>query len=101
MNLDPFTFGDSIAAQVLADRLNEINNPNTLSTVSKFIQSNQIAINGIGTIWNSQARASVAIVYREEIHRRLAKSTTIPEKLKSYIANILIGKIKAILDGCV
>ena len=96
MKLDPYTFGNTLPATILVERLEALNSSNAVRGVSQFLQRGNLTIKHLHTIQEPRTKTYLSILLREDIQRKLEKSVTIPESLRSFVANVLITKLKII-----
>lgn len=89
--LDPFTFGNSKAATTLVDILNEIDSEKVTQKVSGFIVRYHSLIKHVEDIKDPTTRSIVGYMFIEKINK---STLEVPDKVKSFMKNVVIGKIK-------
>lgn len=89
--LDPFTFGNSKAATTLVDILNEIDSEKVTQKVSGFIVRYHSLIKHVEDIKDPTTRSIVGYMFIEKINN---STLEVPDKVKSFMKNVVIGKIK-------
>jgi hypothetical protein len=96
LDLDPFTFGDSRAAQALARILNEENNIKYRRSVSRFLTSSNKLINTITQIEDSEAKRYMINIFMDHLK---TINRDWPPKVLSFSKNTLSTKIKKQIFG--
>lgn len=89
--LDAFTFGNSKAAITLVDILNETDNEKITQKVSGFIVRYHQLIKHAQDIKDPTTRSIVGYMFIEKINN---STLEVPDKVKSFMKNVVIGKIK-------
>lgn len=89
--LDPFTFGDSPACVTLAELLNEINEEKTTRKVSRFVVRYHTLIKHVLDIKDPMTKSIIGYMFIDKINK---STVQVPEKVKSFMKNTVIGKIK-------
>lgn len=90
--LDPFTFGNSKAATTLVEILNEIDSEKVTQKVSGFIVRYHSLIKHVADIKDPTTRSIVGYMFIEKINK---STLEVPDRVKSFMKNVVIGKIKA------
>ena len=89
--IDPYTFGNSQAAVTLAEILNEELNEKYREKVSCFISNHNLLIRHIEDIKDLRTRAIVGQMLIEKVN---SSNMILPDKIKSFMKNVVIGNIK-------
>lgn len=89
--LDPFTFGDSTAAMVLAERLMELQNRSLMKRVSSYLEQHNSIVNAVSTIHSRHARHSVLHLIADRVK---SYNPPWPENITTYVKNVATAKIK-------
>lgn len=92
MSLDKHTFGKNKTAIILAEILNEYNSEKYNEKVSRFVARNYILINNIQDIKDLKTRSIVANLLIREVNNT---NMIVPDKIKSFMKNLIIGNIKS------
>jgi adenine-specific DNA methylase len=96
MKLDTYTFGNSHPAFVLVERLEQLNSTKIVRSVSQYLVNGNVAIKALENMEDSSTKIYLCNLLRQDILRKLKTAESIPENLRSFIANILITKLKII-----
>lgn len=89
--LDPFTFGDSNAAMVLAERLTELQNRSLVKRVSSYLEQHNSIVNAVATIESRHARMSVLHLITDRVK---SYNPSWPDNITTYVKNVATMKIK-------
>lgn len=90
-NLDQFTFGNSVAAIVLAKRLNELNNSKLTKSVSSYLEHHNGLVNSVMGVESEHYRTSLLHLIGDHVKQY---SPPWPEAIVTYVKNVATAKIK-------
>lgn len=90
---DPTTWGNHLACQILAEKLNRISDIKLNKRINKFIQDFFLLVRSMKNVEEIQRNTIINILYKHYVER-LKTEKSIPEDLKTYINNILKTKWK-------
>lgn len=90
--LDTHTFGDSRAAEVLADMLTKHNNPHYTRKVSSFLSEHNKMLNQISLMTDPHVRVSFINMLADKV--RQSRISNVPTLVESYTKNVAQRKIK-------
>ena len=92
MQLHPHTFGNSRTAEILVEILNEYGSEKYTEKVSHFVSRNYILINNINDIKDEKTKSIVGQLLIDNVNN---SNMILTDKIKSFMKNLIIGKIKA------
>lgn len=92
MSLDKHTFGKNKTAIILTEILNEYNSEKYNEKVSRFVARNYILINNIQDIKDEKSKLIVGQLLIDSVNNC---NVMLPDKIKSFMKNLIIGNIKS------
>lgn len=96
MKLDTYTFGNSHPALVLVERLEKLDSTKAVHSISRYLVNGNVAIKALENMEDSSTKIYLCNLLRQDILRKLDTAESIPENMRSFVANILITKLKII-----
>lgn len=90
-HLDPFTFGNSKAAVIIVEILNEINNEKITHKVSSFLTRYNTLIRHTQDIKDETSRRIIGYMLIEKINKSILE---VPDRVMSYMKNVAISRVK-------
>lgn len=96
-NLDPFTFGDSLAAQNLSKIINEKSPQKGIKNLMTAISESHKLLNDCDNIINNKSRQRILNLVRKYINSETINKINIDNIFKSHARSLLHAKYKSIL----
>lgn len=91
--LDQFTFGNSKAAIVLAERLSRLGNDNVIGYVTTVLGQSNSTVKEIQKIHDNRIRAYLLELHSKHVANRILTNPNIPESIKTFANNVAQSKI--------
>jgi hypothetical protein len=99
MPLNEFTFGNTKAAVVLAERLSTLNNRYVTAYITMMLSQSNETVKEIDKIHNSRTRAYLASLHAKDVAFRINNNVRLPERIATYANNVAQSKIKLLISG--
>lgn len=88
------TFGKTIAAEVLAERLSKLKNQYVTSYITMMLNQSNTAVKEIAKIEHHKTQAYLMKLHAEDVAKRIYENPRIPDYIKSYANNVAQSKMK-------
>lgn len=99
MSLDPYSFGNTVAATNLADILSKMNSPLITRKVSRTFEKHNRFIKKIAAIEDKDFKRQIYRLYQADLTSTI-DSSTLPTFVKTHILNVLFSRLRdAVLRG--
>ncbi len=92
--MDGFTFGGTMAAQILAKEIDKINdNGKTRHLISTILDNYFKGLKDIQDIRDKKTYETVQVLWRDNCLRKIDDKADIPSQLKSFIKNVIKARV--------